>query len=159
MYYYFNAFFFFSIVGHFIEEFFYTGEPGILQGYWTPIYGLGSVIILGLYSFLKKQNLNKVTEVILVFLNGFFILTFLEWLGGILITKIFGVILWDYSDHFGAIGKYISLPMAGVWGCCSLLLVYGLKRVVDPLLYKIPKWVSLFLFVLLISDIIYKLYL
>ena len=47
MYYYLNYFFLFSIFGHFIEGFFYSdGDSGILNGYWTPIYGLGVVLII-----------------------------------------------------------------------------------------------------------------
>ena len=47
MYYYLNYFFLFSIFGHFIEGFFYSdGDSGILNGYWTPIYGLGVIVII-----------------------------------------------------------------------------------------------------------------
>lgn len=155
--YYLHVFFFFSILGHFLEEFFYTTEPGILFGYWTPIYGIGSVVILFLYSILKKYHLNKWIEVILVFLNGFFILTMIEWVGGTLIEHIFNITFWDYSDHPLALGKYISVPMACVWGACSLVLVYVLKRFVDPLLNKIPSIVPIVLSILLTIDIILKL--
>ena len=51
MYYYLKYFYIFSILGHFIEGFFYTsGESGILYGYWTPVYGLGVCTILVLYN-------------------------------------------------------------------------------------------------------------
>ena len=157
MYYYLNAFFLFSICGHVLEEFFYTKEPGILFGYWAPVYGFGSVIILLLYNFLKKQNINKKwIEVLLVFLNGFLILTLLEWLGGILIEKVFNITFWDYTNHPLAIGKYISIPMAFVWGICSLILAYGIKKIVDPLLKKVPKWVPIILSILMIIDVFYK---
>ena len=147
MYYYLNAFFLFSILGHFLEEFFYTKEPGILIGFWTPIYGLGSVIILLLYSYLKKQDIKKKwIEVLLVFLNGFVILSLLELLGGILIEKIFKTTFWDYTNHPLSIGKYTSLPMAFLWGISSLVLAYGIKKLVDPILNNIPKWVSLILY-------------
>ena len=56
--YYYNIFFLFSILGHFIENFFYPSkDSGILFGYWTPIYGVGVVIILIIY----KLRLLKVT--------------------------------------------------------------------------------------------------
>ena len=156
--YYLNAFFLFSILGHVLEEFFYTKEPGILLGYWTPVYGFGSVVILYLYNFLKKQNINKKwIEVLLVFLNGFLILTCLEWIGGIFIEKIFHVTFWDYTNHPLSIGKYISIPMACVWGICSLILAYLIKKIVDPLLYNIPKQVPIVLTFLMTFDIIYKL--
>ena len=43
--YYVNTFFLFSILGHFIEDFFYvTKDSGIFFGWWTPIYGIGVLV-------------------------------------------------------------------------------------------------------------------
>ena len=48
----------FSILGHFIESFFYSnGDSGILLGYWTPIYGVGTIIILLINNFIDKFKL------------------------------------------------------------------------------------------------------
>ena len=55
--YYINSFFIYSILGHFIEGFFYTNsDSGILFGYWTPVYGIGVVSILLIYDFLDKSS-------------------------------------------------------------------------------------------------------
>ena len=48
MYYYLNYFFIFSIIGHLIESllvliFDWNFKSGYLYGYWTPVYGLGSL--------------------------------------------------------------------------------------------------------------------
>ncbi len=61
--YYINYFFMFSILGHFLESFFYSsGDSGILLGYWTPIYGIGTIIILLINKFIDKFKLNKINK-------------------------------------------------------------------------------------------------
>ena len=53
--YYVNTFFLFSILGHFIENFFYvTKDSGIFFGWWTPIYGIGVCIVIYLYKLVNK---------------------------------------------------------------------------------------------------------
>ena len=53
--YYINTFFIFSILGHIIENFVYKHvDSGILFGFWTPIYGLGIILILLINNILKK---------------------------------------------------------------------------------------------------------
>ena len=55
--YYINYFFIFSILGHFIESFFYpNSDSGILYGYWTPIYGIGTIIILLVNNYVNKKR-------------------------------------------------------------------------------------------------------
>ena len=49
--YYLNYFFIFSIFGHLLETTMYkifnwNLESGFLYGYWTPVYGLGAILIL-----------------------------------------------------------------------------------------------------------------
>ena len=71
--YYVNTFFLFSILGHFIEDFFYvTKDSGIFFGWWTPIYGIGVCIVIYLYKLVNKTfKLNKISKPIIVFLIGF----------------------------------------------------------------------------------------
>ena len=45
----------FSILGHFLESFFYSsGDSGIFLSYWTPIYGIGTIIILLINKYINK---------------------------------------------------------------------------------------------------------
>ena len=154
--YYINIFFIYSIIGHIIETVLYTignGESGILYGYWTPIYGFGSVFILLMYDYLiTHRKLNKWVENILIFLTGAVFLTLLECLTGNLIEYFFGVIFWNYDNLPLHIGHYISLEMAFVWGISSLVIVRILRPLFDYFEEKIPKWVTWVLIILLLID-------
>ena len=56
MYYYLNIFFLLSILGHIIENFIYVHvDSGILFGPWTPIYGIGTLVIIGINNILKNN--------------------------------------------------------------------------------------------------------
>ena len=142
--YYVNAFFLFSILGHFIENFFYvTKDNGIFFGWWTPIYGIGVCIVIYLYKLVNKIfKLNKISKPIIVFLIGFIILSFMELISGILIEKLFRVTFWDYSNGPFSIFRYTSLKMSFIWGISSLLIIYIIKPILDKFITKIPRPVS-----------------
>lgn len=157
MYYYSNYFFLFSILGHFIEGFFYAdGQSGILNGYWTPVYGLGVVTIISVYKAIKDYiESNKIKKFIAVFLIGAILISILEYIGGIIIETLFHMVFWDYSNMKFNIGKYTSLEMSFVWGVSSLILIYLIKPFVDKFIKKIPKWITWILIILLFVDTIF----
>ena len=153
--YYINYFFIMSIFGHFIESFFYTkGNSGILLSYWTPIYGIGTIIILIINKYIKKFKINKILKVFLLFILSALILSFTEVLGGYLIKWIFNKNLWDYSNHKFNIGKYTSLEMSLVWGLSSILFTTLIKPCVDKIIIRIPKIISYMCITLFIIDLI-----
>lgn len=153
--YYLNYFFIFSILGHFIESFFYSsGNSGILYGYWTPIYGIGTIIILLINKFIDKFKIKKVFKIFLLFLGSMIILSTIEVIGGYLIKWIFNQELWDYSNHKFNIGKYTSIEMSLIWGLSSILLIYFIKPIADKIISKIPKFFSYILIILMIIDLL-----
>lgn len=157
MYYYLNYFFVFSILGHFIEGFFYSdGQSGILTGYWTPIYGFGVVIIIMVYNAIKGfVETSKWRKIFSVFFIGAILISILEYIGGIVIETLFHMIFWDYSNMKFNIGKYTSLEMALIWGLSSLVIIYFIKPFFDKFIKKIPKFITWILTILLIVDVIF----
>lgn len=152
---YINYFFFFSILGHIIESFFYSnGNSGILLGYWTPIYGIGAIIIIVVNKYVNKLKCNRFSKNITLFIGCSTILSTIEVIGGYLIKLIFRKELWNYSNHLFNIGKYTSLEMALIWGLSSFLLIYLIKPIVDKFINKIPKFLSLVCISLFILDLI-----
>ena len=153
--YYLNYFFIFSILGHIIECFFYSnGDSGIFLGLWTPIYGLGTVLILLINKGINKLKINKILKVCALFLITIIFLCTIEALGGYLIKFVFNTELWDYTNHKYSIGRYTSLEMGLLWGLSSILLIYFLKPIIDKFVNHIPKWITYILIVIFIIDII-----
>lgn len=159
--YYINIFFIYSIVGYILEYIVHliTGyEGGILYGFWTPIYGVGSVIIIYLYNkYISKLKMHKILKFICIFLTGFLLLSFIEFIGGIIIKFLFNKTLWDYTDYKYNIGKYASLEMGLLWSIASLILIYLLKKPTDKIVKKIPKKVTWVLIIFFFIDVFFTL--
>ncbi len=155
--YYMDYFFLFSLLGHIIESFFYTsGDGGILYGPYTPVYGIGVCIVLFVTNIINKKNIKF--KPFYIFLTGFIILSFIEYIGGILIEKIFKVVFWNYSSMKFHIGNYISLEMALIWGIASLVIAYLIKPFCDKWIKKIPKIITWVLIILFCIDILLTLF-
>ena len=127
-------------------------KSGIMYGPFTPIYGVGTVIILVLskYFFINLHMPRWIETVIVFFILSIF-LSCLELLGGILIEKIFGIIFWSYKNHKYNIGNYISLEMTFIWGAVSILFIYVINPILKRLILKIPysiTYILLFVFIL-----------
>lgn len=156
--YYVNIFFLYSIVGYILEYIMYLicgYEGGILYGFWTPVYGIGSLIIIFVYNkYLEKINNHKLLKFLCVFLTGFILLSIIEYIGGVLIDTLFNKTLWDYTNYNFNIGKYVALEMSLVWGISSIILVYLLKKPTDKLVKKIPKFITWILIILFIIDLL-----
>ena len=155
--YYLNYFFIFSIIGHIIESFiYYNGNSGILLGWWTPIYGIGVVIILLINNLISKIKTNKIIRILILFIMSAILLSIIEAIGGYLIEWIFNYSFWDYSDYKFNIGKYTALEMGIIWGLCSII-VYFIKPFFDKIISKIPKYFTYILIILFILDLFFTI--
>ena len=156
--YYINCFFIYSILGHVIETLIsmITGngfKSGILNGWWTPVYGIGAVTILLVSEYLfKNLHMHRFWETIIMFFVVAIVLSTIEAIGGVLIEKIYDKVFWDYSQHKFHIGHYISLEMTLVWGISSVIFVYLIHPILDGIIKKIPIWVTFILITLFIAD-------
>ena len=152
-------FFTFSILGHFIEGFFYhSKDSGILYGYWTPIYGIGVITIIIISNILAKKKLKVPIYIISLFLTSAIILSLMEFIGGHIIELIFHKVFWDYSSMPLNIGNYTSIPMSIIWGISSILFTYIVKTPIELIIKKIPRYITYILSILFLMDIIFTLY-
>ncbi len=161
--YYWNCYFFFSILGFLFESILFLilkrhYNSGILYGPWTPIYGLAFFIILGIHKVLKKWHFHKIVEYILFFLLSTILLSILELIGGELILFLFHVRYWNYEKSFLNIDGFICLEVSLFWGVCSLITNYIIYPRVKDFIRRIPKFVTYFLILFSIIDIVCTLF-
>ena len=154
-----NMFFISSILGHFIENFFYKSKgSGIMYGYWTPIYGIGVVIVIIINHFISKKKLKPIYHTIYIFFICALVLSIIEYIGGFLIELIFHKVFWDYSKESLNIGKYTSIKMALIWGISSTIFLYLIKPLLEILIKKIPKIITYILSILFLIDSLFTIY-
>ena len=155
---YINIFFILSIIGHFIENFFYHHkDSGILYGYWTPLYGLGILIIIFINYKLKKIKLNKSIQPIYLFFICASTISLLELISGYIIEILFNKVFWDYSNMPLNIGKYTAISMSFIWGITSIIFIYILEPIINLISKKIPKYITYKLSILFLIDIIFTI--
>lgn len=115
---------------------------GFLNGPICPIYGIGvTVVVATLRPYVGNLIVLYITSTILV--------TFLEWLTGFLLEKLFHHRWWDYSDMPLNIGGYVCLVFSLVWGVACVLIVKLIYPLTNKLVSFIPIWFGKFLLVLL----------
>jgi len=90
---------------------------GFLHGPFCPIYGIGIVLI-----FISTSTFNLVPfefnlfNLSLLFVTTTLLSTFLEFIVGFLLMKLFNQRWWDYSDLDYNIGGFISIKFSLYWG-------------------------------------------
>lgn len=158
--YYLNYFFIFALFGHLLETvmgliFDWNIQSGFLYGYWTPVYGLGVVLMIIISKIVfKKIKFPKFIEILIYLIITTLILTIIELIGGYLLELIFDKSYWDYSDHKYHFGKYIALDISCIWGILSVIFLYLIKPWMDKLVYKIPKFITYIFCILFFIDLL-----
>lgn len=157
--YYINLFYINSIIGYILESIFYfmfnyEGGSGILYGPWTPIYGIGCILITITFNIINKNSkFKKSLNFLLFFFVIATVLSIIEIIGGTLIECIFHKEFWNYEKHLLNIGKYTSIEMSIVWGVAAIIYILFIKKVIDKIIHIIPKSITYFLTVLFVIDI------
>ena len=111
---------------------------GFLNGPLCPIYGFGALAVLYL---LRPFTENLFT----VFLAGIVMTSFLEYVTGYLLERLFHLKLWDYSNRFCNINGRVCLRNSLLFGMMSVLLVWFIHPFLEGMLLKIPRTLLLFL--------------
>lgn len=160
---YINCFLLYSILGYLLETLaaFITKsnfKSGILFGPWTPVYGLGAVLIILISRyFFVNLHMPRWKETIIVFIVITFVLTLIEWIGGIGIEFLFKKVFWDYSSDPTSIGHYISLRMSLIWGISSILFIYVIYPFLKNFIKHIPLYVTVPFALLFLFDVVYTI--
>ena len=160
--YYINNFYLYSILGFIYENFICillnnNMESGFMYGPFTPIYGIGILVIIIIYNNTKNIKNNFIRN-LLIFIFSVIILTIMEYVGGILINLIFNKDYWNYSYLPLHINKYISLEISFIWGIASLIYVNILKRITDKIVLMIPKYITYIVSIVFILDLVLTLF-
>ncbi len=155
---YINCFLVYSILGFLLETLVAIitrshFNSGILYGPWTPVYGIGALLIMLIsHYFFMNLHMPRWQETIIVFLIITMVLTFIEWIGGIGIEAIFHKVFWDYSNDPTSIGHYISIKMSFIWGIGSILFIYIIHPFLEQYINKIPFWLTIPVFLIFLID-------
>ena len=105
---------------------------GFVNGPLCPVYGAGAVAVS---VFLPELRNN----LFFLFLGGMIVTSFVEYLTGRTLEKIFHKKWWDYSGERFNLDGYISLKTSIAWGLCSVLMIRIFNPLLDSLIALIPE--------------------
>ena len=104
-------------------------NPGFMSGCVLPIYGFGALI---LYYVCKLESVFTFKyNVILIILISTILLTFLEYISGLFLLKVFKLKLWDYSNRKFNIKGIICLRFTLYWAILSLIFTLFIYKFID----------------------------
>ena len=130
-----------SLLGFLHENIFamLKGQEGIRQGLiygpFIPVYGVGLLLFYLIYSHVEVDKKSKAVELLIIFVIGFIMGGFTEYLCSYLQETIMGTKSWDYSNVMFNLNGRTSLFHATSWGVMSLLFY----ELVLPVLKKTKK--------------------
>ena len=110
-----------------------------------PVYGVGALMLSAVLQPFKGS-------ILAVILLGAITGTVAEYIYGYLATAIFNVTIWDYSKVTANYKGIISLPFVAIWGILSLLFIYIVHPIINPILLNFPYQITTFLFILFLID-------
>ena len=121
-------------------------NTGFLRGPICPIYGFGAIIMITLLSGLSNN-------IVLLFIVSVVILTFWEYIVGVLLEKIFHTKYWDYSDHKINFQGRICLSNSIYWGILGVAFVKIIHPFIQELVGKIN--INILYFVVAIASLVF----
>lgn len=124
---------------------------GFLNGPVCPIYGVGMIGVLTLFTPLSDYP-------VLLYGGSILFATFVELVGGYILLRLFHLRWWDYSDEPFNLGGYICLRFSIAWGICiifALKIVHPLIRLNVNILDRLPGHILVaVLYVIFAADLI-----
>ena len=120
---------------------------GFLSGPYCPIYGFGVVSVLLLLTPIKN-NLP------LLFISSIVLTSFLEFMVGFVLEKLFHQKWWDYSTYRFNIKGYICLHISVFWGIACVTVMYFVEPVIDSVIFRLPSNLSTMIVTSLLAVII-----
>jgi len=124
-----------SMIGWVYEELYYLLDDhlllnrGFMYGPWLPVYGIGTLLMLGLLFRFRGNPL-------LAFLGGAVVCGVLEYIAGAAVLHFLHERLWDYTGLFLNINGFVCLRSVITFGVGALLLFYLVQPVTNHFLSK-----------------------
>ncbi|WP_225749129.1 putative ABC transporter permease [Paraeggerthella sp. Marseille-Q4926] len=95
----------------------YESRAGLVWGPFSPIYGMGAVLLtVSLNRFHHSHNL-------IIFIVSMVLGSAIEYTASWLMEVLWGAIAWDYAGTFGSIGGRTNFAFGVMWGLLGLLWV------------------------------------
>lgn len=120
---------------------------GFVMGPLCPIYGTGAVFFALILPGLRDNPF-------FMFIGGMILASFVEFITGALLEKIFHKKWWDYSKEKFNFDGYICLKYSLVWGVCALGSIYLVNPFLGKMIHLLPKVIGTIIVLIILGFLI-----
>ena len=124
---------------------------GFLNGPICPIYGFGVVAVILLLTPIQENFF-------ILFLGSVLVTSFLEYITGFILEKVFETRWWDYTDMRFNLHGYVCLLFSLIWGFAVVFIMRIIHPMIASVIGFIPHIISCILLIIatcmIIADII-----
>ncbi len=106
-----------------------------------PMYGLGVVITIYAYHYLKRIRIGHFGLLVLIIIVGIGATMFSEHLSGTLYYRLYGRNLWDYRHTFSLCTRpYTCIIPSSLFGLLSVVTVLFIHPWIELFVKRMPQW-------------------
>lgn len=98
-------------------------QSRFLHGPYLPIYGFGACLMYAVSEVDLNISESPALNLLIRFLVSAFLLTAIEYIGGLIFIRLMKIRLWDYSKRKGNIQGIICPLFSFLWGAAGLIFI------------------------------------
>jgi uncharacterized membrane protein len=110
---------------------------GFLTGFFCPLYGISALAIIQIFTLSEVMIDGRLTALITATIGSIASVTFMEYVTGRTLDRIFHHKMWDYSELPFNLHSYICLDFSLAWGIVALILANMLHPLMEVAVYSI----------------------
>ncbi|WP_019912166.1 putative ABC transporter permease [Paenibacillus sp. HW567] len=111
---------------------------GFMFGCFCPIYGFGALLIIHAAEWTEGRISDPSVRGVVLICVSAVLVTWLEYITGLIMDKVFQRRWWDYSGNQWNLGGYVCVEYSLLWGGIAYLLTAFLHPAVSGVLASAP---------------------
>ncbi len=112
-------------------------NPGFLTGPCLPLYGFGLIglFVMSLFPYIGEDTIRNLDlpQIVIQILAMGAMMTFIEYIAGLIFIKGMKIKLWDYSDERFNIGGIVCLKFSVIWTILAALYYFFVQKYIVKL--------------------------
>ena len=111
---------------------------GFLTNGFCPLYGICGILIVEIFNLSELILTGKLLTLISATLASIIAVTFLEYITGRMLDRVFNFKLWDYNQNPLNLHSYICLEFSLLWGITAIILSNFIHPLIEMFVFAIP---------------------
>ena len=134
---------------------------GFLTNLFCPLYGFSGIVIVLIFTLSEITFSSRLAALIIATIGSIFAVTFLEYVTGRILDRVFHHKMWDYSHLPFNLHSYVCLDFSLMWGIVAIILASVIHPLMEIAVYALPETTKLiflyFSFSILITNASYNM--